>query len=566
MSAVFSYVRFSSKIQEQGDSVRRQTGLGDSWLKRHPEHTLDMSLRLRDLGVSAFRGKNLDKDKGDLGKFIALAKDGKIPPGSILMLENLDRFSRQAPRKAYRIFCELVECGIKVLTLNPEQLIDERNIDSMEVVLPVIIAMQLAYQESDKKAKRQVAAWEGKRQKAMTDGKPMTRRCRAWVSWDDKGGKWVVQPGARETIQFIFRRTVEGVGKQRILRDLQGKYKTFGKSKRWNSSMISGILQDRTVLGEFTPLARIKDRKAESIPDYYPRIISDDLFYQARAASTARRTMRGRCSGFVNLFTGRIFFNDGFAAHLQNIHRQTKKRGKLVFHRLFSAGHKDHVAGACPLSCEYGKIERHILAMLFQIKPSDLAPGKEPDPSAAKRAELSVKEARLRELRDALTTSNKPVSEIVAAIAELSTACDSIRKQIDALKGSQAAAKAKPLRGVQTISQMLERAPEAEQHDLRLKLRGLIAAVVERIELTPRKAEDGKTVESKISVVFKDCSIVGTLHGDTSGGLESAKVLRDVIRKLPAGVLGSARLVDKCPPTIAVRMVDHPSSEVLPPS
>jgi DNA invertase Pin-like site-specific DNA recombinase len=95
MATVYSYVRFSSKRQEQGDSLRRQKALGDAWLARRPEHHLDHTLRLRDLGVSAFRGKNLDKDKGDLGKFLVLVQEGRIAKGSIFMLENLDRFSRR---------------------------------------------------------------------------------------------------------------------------------------------------------------------------------------------------------------------------------------------------------------------------------------------------------------------------------------------------------------------------------------------------------------------------------------------------------------------------------------
>jgi hypothetical protein len=97
MAEVLSYIRFSSFPQERGDSIRRQTSLGDAWLNRHPQHTLDATLTLRDLGVSAFRGANLDKEKGDLGKFIHLPKTGRVPKGSILMLENLDRFSRQPP-------------------------------------------------------------------------------------------------------------------------------------------------------------------------------------------------------------------------------------------------------------------------------------------------------------------------------------------------------------------------------------------------------------------------------------------------------------------------------------
>jgi DNA invertase Pin-like site-specific DNA recombinase len=131
-------------------------------MERHPEHTLDTSLRLCDLGVSAFKGANLDEQKGDLGQFVTLAKEGQIPKGSILMLENLDRFSRMPPRKAYRVFCELVEAGVRVLVLDPEKIIDESNIDNIDVVLTVIIKMQLRFEESRQRSVRSRLAWHRK--------------------------------------------------------------------------------------------------------------------------------------------------------------------------------------------------------------------------------------------------------------------------------------------------------------------------------------------------------------------------------------------------------------------
>ena len=48
---------------------------------------------LRDIGVSAFKGKNAIK--GALKKFIELVEAGRIEKGSILILESLDRLSRQ---------------------------------------------------------------------------------------------------------------------------------------------------------------------------------------------------------------------------------------------------------------------------------------------------------------------------------------------------------------------------------------------------------------------------------------------------------------------------------------
>ena len=64
MPTAYSYIRFSSKKQELNDSVKRQTRLRDDWLRQHPEMTLDTTISLQDLGVSAFRGRNLDPEWG----------------------------------------------------------------------------------------------------------------------------------------------------------------------------------------------------------------------------------------------------------------------------------------------------------------------------------------------------------------------------------------------------------------------------------------------------------------------------------------------------------------------
>ena len=90
---VYSYRRFSSGKQAQGHSLDRQSSMARAWCVERGL-TLDESLSIADLGVSAFSGKNAVD--GALSGFLAAAKSGKIPPGSILLLESLDRLSRSA--------------------------------------------------------------------------------------------------------------------------------------------------------------------------------------------------------------------------------------------------------------------------------------------------------------------------------------------------------------------------------------------------------------------------------------------------------------------------------------
>ena len=77
---------------------------------------LDEELTFQDKGVSGFTGANLET--GELGVFLERVKDGTIPRGSWLLVENLDRISRQSPRKAMRVIEDIVGAGVTVVDLS----------------------------------------------------------------------------------------------------------------------------------------------------------------------------------------------------------------------------------------------------------------------------------------------------------------------------------------------------------------------------------------------------------------------------------------------------------------
>src|SRR4028119_1217108 len=93
MPKAYSYLRFSTPEQIKGDSRRRQTSMAQEYAAKHGL-TLDEELTYQDLGVSAFRGKNAED--GKLSEFLDAVRFGKVEPGSYLLVESLDRISRQA--------------------------------------------------------------------------------------------------------------------------------------------------------------------------------------------------------------------------------------------------------------------------------------------------------------------------------------------------------------------------------------------------------------------------------------------------------------------------------------
>src|SRR4051812_44923696 len=93
----FSYIRFSSVRQADGGTVKRQTAMRDAYVTRK-KLTLDDTLTLNDLGVSAFRSHNVKE--GALAGFLEACRTGRVPRGSFLIVESLDRLSRDQIRPA----------------------------------------------------------------------------------------------------------------------------------------------------------------------------------------------------------------------------------------------------------------------------------------------------------------------------------------------------------------------------------------------------------------------------------------------------------------------------------
>ena len=74
----YSYIRFSTPEQQNGDSFRRQAELSQAYADLHGL-ILDERLTYRDLGVSAFDRSNVRA--GQLGAFLKAVEDGLVPTG-----------------------------------------------------------------------------------------------------------------------------------------------------------------------------------------------------------------------------------------------------------------------------------------------------------------------------------------------------------------------------------------------------------------------------------------------------------------------------------------------------
>jgi DNA invertase Pin-like site-specific DNA recombinase len=117
---------------------------------------LDDGLKLEDAGRSAFYGDHL---KGVLGIFLKRIEAGEIAPGSVLIVEDLDRLSRQNPWNADEQLSQVIKAGIKVVTSGDGQVY---SLEKYQNHMIASLKMFLVHDES-KKNDRLKATWKQKR-------------------------------------------------------------------------------------------------------------------------------------------------------------------------------------------------------------------------------------------------------------------------------------------------------------------------------------------------------------------------------------------------------------------
>src|SRR6185437_2610518 len=387
----FSYIRFSTPEQLKGDSLRRQTKLSADYCERN-NLRLDESLNLRDLGMSAFRGDNAET--GALAAFLQAVQEDRVPQGSILIVENLDRLTRDEVGRALSLFISILDAGIHIVTLRPEVEYTKKSINDISVILQAVLQLFLGHEESQKKSERLTDAWDEKR--AVIGKRKLTAKCPFWIRLSEDGQRFIEKPESVQLVKRLFRLALAGHGSASIARLLNADKVLSPYGRAWNNVSVLSILRSRAVVGEFTPHhGRKKARKpiGAVVPDYYPAILTQAEYHAVQASISARLNQRGPRGKHVrNLFTGLLRdARDGTPMHISE-----KRRND---YRLVSSGAMRGEANSAYVSYPYQSFERGVLSLLAEIDPRELlGQNKGPDEVMALSGELARVEASIHAL------------------------------------------------------------------------------------------------------------------------------------------------------------------------
>jgi DNA invertase Pin-like site-specific DNA recombinase len=318
----YIYARFSSLEQGKGTSLKRQIADCRERVEREGwEYPTSQSEReerdYTDEGKSAYFGAHRSPG-GSLFEFERKAAEGHFANGAVLVVENLDRLTRQGWEEALKILTGLTGNGVTVATLHGNKLWKAGEKPDMGQVITVIVEAEADHRASHEKSKRVKAAWDKKVDAIVAgDRKAFSKVLPAWLEVCPTTGTCIANEPRATIVREVFEKYVDGYGLPAIVKALneQGEPSWGYGIKRgegWNTAYLHKLLTNRAVMGEFEPNARSRNTpthhatsKGIVIPDYYPQIVSADLFNRAQAARRGRRGMGGKTnSRQANLFAG----------------------------------------------------------------------------------------------------------------------------------------------------------------------------------------------------------------------------------------------------------------------
>ena len=503
---VYSYSRFSDPRQAKGSSLERQAAYAARWAAEHGLK-LDESLSLQDEGLSAYHQRHVKS--GALGVFLAAVESGKVPPGSVLVVEGLDRLSRAEPIQAQAQLAQIVNAGITVVTASDGKAYSRERLKAnpMDLVYSLLVMIR-AHEESDTKSKRVVAS--------------IVRQCQGWIAGTYRGlirngkdpvwvrlvdGKWEFIPERVEAVRTgldLYRR---GYSATKILQVLiERELSLTGKGPQ--ALQIYRLIRQRALLGE-------KELEVAGeqfrLPGYYPALLTADEWadLQALAAGRGRRTAKGPVPHIVTGMKITVCGYCGRALVGQNIGNRNRRPDGGIYDGQRRLHCTSYSHGGCPVpgSCSVAPIERALMNYCSDmINLQTLYGG---DRAAAPRAQISIARAKIEDLATKLerltdamleaSADGTPPTAFTKRARELEAEKSEAERDLASAERELASAARTELVGADALWRNLAAGVESQDYDARIQARQLVADTFERIvvyrrgvnpEATPRGMMD----------------------------------------------------------------------------
>lgn len=305
MTNAYLYLRFSTPRQEAGSSRERQEADCRAYIERKGWTLVEPIIA--DLGRSAWKGVHLQK--GKLGKFAKRILNGDVAPG-VIVVENLDRLSRQKPRVTQRWMEDICDAGFKIASVKGDKVYDADSLQTNILdILDVLYQGKAANDYVETLSTRSKASVEARLKQARIDNTAVHAIGPAWLEPIGKRPhiKWEPIPERVKIVNEIFDLTVAGKPAWTIAGIFNERGEKSFTGRAWERTAIVKILRNRAVEADYV-VGEGKNQKptGEVLIGYYDKpIVPLDVIAVARAMLDSRRNGSGRNSGAINNLFGK---------------------------------------------------------------------------------------------------------------------------------------------------------------------------------------------------------------------------------------------------------------------
>ena len=421
--------------------MRRQLEMTRTYATKH-SLLLDESLTYRDLGVSGWKGKH--RTEGMLKALLDGIKAGRVRPGTALLVERLDRLTREGFMTGVSLMMDILKAGVEVHSVASGRIFRMPKNATEEFAIAIEMGAEFfqAALENEKKSERLTSAWRNKKHNSAS-GISISNKMPGWLE-GAVGSPIKIRKERADLVQRIFEYSAQGFGKRYIARQFNlDKISTWGdgkrKAKNWSYSYIDKILNNRAVLGEYQPHKGTgKNRVVEGAvrTDFYPAVISAELWDKAHQSIKSRLTFTGkgkatskftgRLAAVSNLFTGLIFDASGLPLHY--IKKGRKDRPRLVTTNRQVNGTESH-------SIVYSQFERSFLHWLDELDLSTIL-------NISESSDIADAEKNVANLKLSLERTDKQIRLLTDRMLELDTPAAALNKRLLELEEKSAVEKA----------------------------------------------------------------------------------------------------------------------------
>ena len=415
----------------------------------------------------------------------------------MLIVENIDRLSRQGAKAAAQLIWALNEAGVDVATFHDGHVYQAANNNDMMDLFKVIILAQQAHDESDKKSKRTKASWNA-RFEAIADGtqqKPIPHTPH-WVK--RVNGQYVLDEYRTKVLNEIFDLYINGMGISSIAHMLNERgepvwttYKNRNQNG-WFYGYIWRLLTKRAALGEYVT------NKGQTIStDFYPQAVSTDKWNQAQATLAMRKANQpARTRNKNHNLLAQIVFCDecGGGANFEHTHPayQTYKKvsGEVVTYRRKTyrrlrcdRSRRKHQCDN-PTILNYDVVEKvvldELLPRLVDRQNEDVEATKLREKIAEVGRQRDANQTRLNNLIDAIADGGSKA--LIQRVTELEGVVEQQNAEIDALEKQLAVETSKPSSDDDlALVESLRAELTSEDDDIRIYARGRVNMALRRM-------------------------------------------------------------------------------------